>query len=140
MTEVARILHVLGVILWIGGGLMGALLAASAVARGKEVREAILGDLRRALLFVSAPGLVLAFVSAIAILASHWDVYRTMGWSHAKLTLGILLAGVSGVLSARVRKAAMGERESSAGLYMALGGTLAIGGLLALVLVFVRPF
>jgi putative membrane protein len=140
MTEVARILHVLGVILWIGGGLTAAFLATGAVTRGKDVREAILSDVRRALLFVSAPGLVLAFVAGVAILTSHWDLYRTMGWSHAKLTLGVLLAGVSGVLTARVRKAATGERESAAGLFTGLGGALAIGALLALVLVFLRPF
>lgn len=140
MLEVARILHVLGVILWIGGGLTSALLATSAIARSKDVHDAILSDVRRALLFVSAPGLVLAFVAGVAILASHWDVYRTMGWSHAKLTLGLLLAGVSGALSARVRKAATAEREPNAGVFMALGGALALGALLALVLVFARPF
>jgi putative membrane protein len=140
MHDIARILHLLGVILWIGGGLTGALIATSAAARGKELREAMLGDVRRALLFVSTPGLVLAFVGAVAMLVPQWSVYSHAGWSHAKLTLGLLLAGVSGVLGARVRKAASGEREAPAGLFMALGGTLAIGALLALVLVVLRPF
>jgi tetrahydromethanopterin S-methyltransferase subunit F len=39
-----------------------------------------------------------------------------------------------------VRRAATGEREAPAGLFAALGGTLAIGALLAIVLVVVRPF
>ena len=30
MGELARVIHMLGVILWIGGGITGALLAASA--------------------------------------------------------------------------------------------------------------
>lgn len=140
MHSVALILHILGVILWIGGGLAGAMVAMTAASRGKEIREAALGDVRRALLFVSAPGLVLAFAGAIALLVPGWEAFRSMGWVHAKLTLGVLLAGVSGVLSGRVRRAATGERDAPAGLFAALGGTLAVGALLAIVLVVLRPF
>ena len=140
MHSVALILHILGVILWIGGGLAGAMVAMTAASRGKEIREAALGDVRRALLFVSAPGLVLAFAGALAILLPGWDAFRSMGWVHAKLTLGIVLAGVSGALSGRVRRAATGERDAPAGLFAALGGTLAVGALLAIVLVVLRPF
>ncbi|MBX7194646.1 MAG: CopD family protein [Sandaracinaceae bacterium] len=140
MHSVARILHILGVIFWIGGGLAGAMIAMTAAGRGKDIRETMLGDVRRALLFVSAPGLVLAFAGALAMLLPGWDEYRAMGWVHAKLTLGLLLSGVSGVLSARIRKAASGERDSPSGLYAALGGTLAMGAVLAVVLVILRPF
>jgi putative membrane protein len=140
MHSIALVLHILGVILWIGGGLAGAMVAMTAAVRGKEIREATLGDLRRALLFVSAPGLVLTFAGALVLLVPGWEAYRSMGWVHAKLTLGVLLAAVSGLLSARVRRAATGEREAPAGLFAALGGTLAIGALLAIVLVVVRPF
>ncbi len=140
MHALARILHILGIILWIGGGLSGALVAMTAAGRGKDIREAMLADVRRVLLFVSAPGLVLAFAGALAMLVPGWDTYHSMGWVHAKLTLGVVLAGVSGVLSGRIRKAASGERDAPSGLYAALGGTLAMGALLAIVLVELRPF
>ena len=140
MVSAALILHLLGVILWIGGGLAGALIAMAAAARGRDLRLAILGDVRRALLFVAGPGLVLAFAGGLALLATSWDVYSTMGWVHAKVTLAIFLAAVSGILSGRLRKAASGERDAPAGLFAALGGTLAAGALLAIVLVVTRPF
>jgi putative membrane protein len=140
MHSVALVLHILGVILWVGGGVAGATVAMTATSRGRELREAALGDVRRALLFVSAPGLVLAFAGALALLVPEWSVYRSMGWVHAKLTLGLVLAAVSGVLSARVRRAATGERDAPAGLFASLGGTLAVGALLAVVLVVLRPF
>lgn len=140
MTSAALILHLLGVVLWIGGGVAGALIAMSAAARGRDLRLALLGDVRRALLFVSGPGLVLAFAGGLALLATSWDVYRTMGWVHAKLTLGLFLAAVSGILSARLRTAASGERDVPAGLFAALAGTLGLGALLAIVLVVTRPF
>ncbi|MBN8612771.1 MAG: CopD family protein [Deltaproteobacteria bacterium] len=140
MLSVALILHLLGVIVWIGGGVAGALIAMSAASRGKDLRQAVLGDVRRALLFVSAPGLVLAFAGGLVMLISGWASYRSMGWLHAKLTIGVLLAAVSGILSGRIRRAATGERDAPAGLFAALGGTLAIGALLALVLVVLRPF
>ena len=43
MHSIALILHILGVILWIGGGLAGAMVAMTAASRGKEIREAALG-------------------------------------------------------------------------------------------------
>lgn len=140
MQTAALILHLVGVIFWIGGGLSAAMVAMAAAARGKELRTAVLGDVRRALLFVSAPGLVLAFAGALALLIPQWDLYRSMGWVHAKLTVGVLLAAVSGILSGRIRKAASGERDAPAGLFAALGGTLAIGAVSAVVLVVLRPF
>ncbi len=140
MSSAALILHLVGVILWIGGGLAGALVAMTAATRGKDMREALLGDVRRALLFVSAPGLVLAFAGGLAMLAMSWDVYRSMGWVHAKLTIALGLAAVSGILSARIRKAATGQRDAPAGLFAALGGALAMGALMAIVLVVLRPF
>ena len=139
MSELARVLHILGVILWIGGGITGALLAASASTREKSIREIIFVHVRTALLFVSTPGLVLAWVGALAMLIPNWALYAHEGWSHAKLTLGIVLSGVSGVLSARVRKGAQGT-ETTAGMLAGLGMSLAIGALLALVLVIFRPF
>jgi len=140
MSSIALIMHILGVVLWLGGGIAGALVASTAAARGKELREAVLGDVRRALLFVSAPGLVLAFVGAAALVVPGWDAFRSMGWVHAKIAIAILLAGASGMLSARVRKAASGERDAPAGLFAAVGGMLAMGTLLAIVLVVLRPF
>ena len=139
MSELAHLIHILGVILWIGGGITGALLAASATTREKPIREAIFVHVRTALLFVSTPGLVLAWVGALAMLIPNWSLYVHEGWSHAKLTLGIILSGVSGVLSARIRKGAEGK-ETTAGLLAALGMSLAIGAVLALVLVIFRPF
>lgn len=140
MQSLSLILHILGVVLWIGGSLTGALLAMSAAGRDKTLRQAMLGDVRRVLLFVAAPGLVLTFAGAFAMLVPAWDAFRSMGWVHAKLTIGVLLAAVSGMLSGRVRRAASGERDTAAGLFAALGGTLAIGGLFAIVLVVLRPF
>lgn len=140
MRSVALVLHLVGVILWIGGGLAAAMMAVAASSREGASRSDGLTDARRALLQVSSPGLVLAFVGGLAIVVPHWDAFRAMGWVHAKITIGVVAAGLSGALTARIRRAAVGERPASAGLFASLGGGLALLALFSVILAVFRPF
>ncbi len=109
MTELnltLRALHLFGAVLWIGGAVAVALLAA-AVAEGTK-GDPLAPVLRRVALRVATPGMLLAWAGGLTLLAMGWAGYRSAGWMHAKLLFVFLAAGLTGVLSARMRRWAAG--------------------------------
>lgn len=116
---VLQALHILGDILWVGGTLTAALVAAFAPSDG---RTAVAAAARRAVLLVATPGMVLAWVAGLWMLLARWtDVYQSAGWMHAKLTLALVLSGITGFLTGRLRKAAKGKAQASPGAMRAMG-------------------
>lgn len=139
MDQVARLIHILGVVLWIGGTVTALWAAASAPA-SKEGREAALSAARRAMMAIAGPGILLAWLGGLTLLLSHWsDVYARAGWMHGKLTVGIVVSALHGIATARMRKAATGERDASAGLFAGFAIAVLLLGLVAIALVVLRP-
>jgi putative membrane protein len=139
LREVSLVLHLLGVLLWIGGCASAAWTAAQLATAPKEARTAGLAAVRRSLLAIATPGLLLAWLGGLTIFVSFIDVYRSAGWMHGKLTIALALSAVHGVLVARVRRAASGEREGSQGLFAGLAMALVIGAAIVVALVVLRP-
>ena len=118
-----RIAHVVGVILWIGGALSVALVAAAAEG---EARRSLATVARSVALKVATPGMVLAWLGGLAMFALHLDAYLKAGWMHGKITIALIVAALTGVLSGKLRKAAAGEAVKP--------GTLRTLGLVIIVL------
>ena len=106
-----RVLHVIGVTLWIGGVLSVGLVGAFASGERR-----VLAAARHASLRVATPGMVLAFVGGFTMFFVSLDTYKSAGWVHIKITLAIIAAALTGVLSGKLRKAAAGVEVSSSTL------------------------
>lgn len=135
---VLKALHILGVILWVGGVVTAALIAAFAPSDG---RTAVAAAARRAVLLVATPGMLLAWVVGLWILIARWsDVYGTEGWMHAKLTLALIVTGLTGFATGRLRKAATGKATVSPASMRILGGSVILLAVGVLFLAFLHPF
>lgn len=139
LREVSLVLHLLGVVLWIGGCASAAWTAAQLATATKEGRAEGLAAVRRSLLVIATPGLLLAWLGGLTLFVSFLDVYARAGWLHGKITIAVALSAIHGVLMARVRRASTGERETSQGLFAGLGMALVIGAAIAVALVVFRP-
>ena len=109
-------LHLLGAIFWVGGIAALAMLVLSAqktggkTVSGSSVDQAGAARLAR---FVArrvvTPAMLIAFVGGLAMFAMGIDGYLKMGWLHGKITLAVVAAGLSGVLTAKLKRVADGE-------------------------------
>lgn len=94
-----KVFHFLGVILWMGGTIGSALLAAYAADAGTNAAA----PTRRFLRTVAVPAMILAWLGGLGMAI---PVFSTIGgWFHAKLALVLAASGLSGAISATLRKA-----------------------------------
>ena len=121
MNAWLHVIHILGVIAWIGGVVSVGLVGALAAGEGKVLAAARAVSLR-----VATPGLVLAWLGGLTMFIMHIDVYKRAGWMHAKITLALIAAALTGVLSGKLRKAAAGQDVASSTLRNLAMGTLFI--------------
>lgn len=127
-----KVLHIFGVIAWIGG------LAAVVIAAASAMKPEVSTEARAAALKFAIPGMVLAWVGGLAIFAIGLDAYLAAGWMHAKITFALVASGLSGALTGKLRKASAGQDVSAGSLRGLLAGLLISAGLV-LVMVFLGP-
>jgi len=127
---VLRALHLIGVIAWIGGAATAALVVVFAA---NDARREASAAARRAVLWIATPGMVLAWVAGLTVLLHGWSaVYSKAGWMHGKVTVALIAAALTGVLTGRLRKAASGDKPASEGLLRGVGiGLLALAVVVA---------
>ena len=126
----------LGFMVWIGGAIAIS-LAASATT---ETPQATRGNLHRASMAVVAPGILAAWVGGLGMLLPHFsEVYARAGWMHTKLTLLILLSGLTGALSAKLRKSANGSSDVSAATFRKIGVVMFLLASVVISLAVIRP-
>ncbi len=138
MREISLFLHVLGVILWVGGCASAAFNAAQLMGASSAARVEGLSAVRRTLQVVATPGLLLAWLGGLTMFVSFFDIYARAGWMHGKLTIAILLSAIHGILLARVRRAAS-SGSGSAGGFAGFAMALVMGAALVVALVIFRP-
>ena len=110
-------LHLLGVILWVGGTI-----AASLVSKN---------DALRILKRMANPGMLLAYAFGLSMLIpSFREVYARAGWMHTKLLLLLVMSAFTGIMQARLKK------DKNVG---ALGAATTATALVILLLATVRP-
>ena len=136
MELALRAIHFLGGILWIGGTVAIAVVAGQIKSSNEEAFKA----LRGASLKVATGGMLLAWIGGLGVLIpSFTSVYVKQGWMHGKLTLVLIAAALSGVLSAKLRKAAAGETVAPATV-QTLGLIIGAIALAVVILATLRPF
>lgn len=136
---IARILHVFGNIVWLGGGMAAAFAMAFLASETKETRLAAARALRRVVLLAVTPGMLLGLGAGLYMLLDGWSaLYARQPWMHAKLTVGLIAAAFSGVLSGRLRRAAAGSDDISAGAMKAAGAVLLLSAIANVMFVFLR--
>ncbi len=133
---VFRYLHFLGLTFWVGTAMAVAAIAAAPMAVESGVAQA----LRKVTLRVTTPAMLVAFVGGFGMLLPNFaEVYAKQGWMHTKLTLLIVLAGVTGVLTGRLRRWADGQDVSQA-TFRRLAWAIAIIAVLVVTFAVFRPF
>lgn len=135
-SDIALIIHFLGLLMWIGGAATCSWIAASLVSSGDTKA---LSSVRSGLLAIVMPGILLATLGGLGRLIPNWSThYAHAPWMHIKLTIGLVLAGMHGLLVNRVRKASTGT-PVPAGMFVGIGVTYVVLGLVAASLAILRP-
>lgn len=127
-----RAVHLAGAILWFGTAITVGLIAY----RLGDPRQAhALRDVARKL---ATPGMIIAWLGGLTMLAFGWSGYARAGWMHGKLLLVFIASGMTGALTVRLRKWAAGEDVAVESLRRMSFALLAIM-LLVLVAVLLGP-
>jgi putative membrane protein len=140
MYEWAKALHVIAVISWMAGMLYLPRLFVyhCDAAIGSQQSETFKIMERRLLKAIINPAMVLTWILGLYLAWSgHWF---TAGWFHAKLTLVLLMSGVHGFLSARVRDFSLDRNTRSAKFYRIINEVPTVLMILIVILVVVKPF
>lgn len=133
---VFRYLHFLGITFWLGS----AVAVAIAAAAPPPWESGIAQTLRKVSLRVTTPAMLVAFAGGFGMLIpSFAEVYAKQGWMHAKLTLLLILAGVTGVLTGKLRRWAEGQ-DVTPKTFARLAWTIAAIGVLIVTFAVFRPF
>lgn len=135
-TIVFRYLHFLGITFWIGSAVAVAIAAAAPTPWESGIAQA----LRKVTLRVTTPSMLVAFAGGFGMLIpSFAEVYAKQGWMHSKLTLLLLLAGATGVLTGKLRRWAEGQ-EVAHKTFGRLAWVIAILAVLIVTFAIFRPF
>jgi protoporphyrinogen IX oxidase len=104
---ILKALHIFGAIVWIGGIVAVSMAALALTATSvKDGVIALRGSARR----LAVPGMILAWIGGLGMLAVSFH-YMKMGWFHGKLLLVIIASGLTGVITAKLRKVELGQIE-----------------------------
>ena len=104
-----------------------------------ETRLAAAKALRRVVLLIVTPGMLLSLGAGLVMLLDGWALlYAKAPWMHAKLTVGLIAAAFSGVLSGRLRRAGEGSGELSPGAFRTAGLVLLLSAIANVCFVFLR--
>ena len=130
MYEIATALHIVSVVIWMGGLLFTAILLARQPATAvPSLRSAFRMVLTPAMLLVWALGLYLA-------ISGGWF---SQGWLHAKLLVVVILSGLHGMLIGQMRKAEVAGFVPG-GMLQAMPWVAGVGTLVAVGLAVLQPF
>ena len=133
---VFRYVHFLGMAFWVGSAV-GVAIAAAAPTQWES---GIAQSLRKVTLRVTTPSMLVAFAGGFGMLIPDFtEIYAKAGWMHAKLTLLILLAATTGVLTGKLRRWAAGE-EVEAKTFGRLAWVMGILGVLIVTFAVFKPF
>jgi protoporphyrinogen IX oxidase len=133
------VVHVFGVVLWVGSLLVVSSLMALVPEEVGTAKERVIGLARRLVTVSSNTGAAVAIVFGILAILSEPGVLR-QGWLHAKLFLVLLMVLVQARLYYRIRALENSPGTASRGEFSMIHGLVSLLLIGILVLVFVKPF
>ncbi len=140
MYEWAKALHIIAVISWMAGMLyLPRLFVYHCDAEiGSKQSETFKVMERRLLKAIINPAMIATWILGLYLM---WSAgWYTSGWFHAKLLLVLLMSGVHGFLTSRVRDFALDRNTRSAKFYKIINEVPTILMILIVILVVVKPF
>jgi len=140
MYEWAKALHVIAVISWMAGMLYLPRLFVyhCDAAIGSVQSETFKVMERRLLKAIINPAMILTWILGIYLAwTGHWLM---AGWFHGKLLLVVMMSGVHGFFSARVRDFALDRNTRSQKFYRFINEVPTVLMVLIVILVIVKPF
>jgi uncharacterized membrane protein len=136
---ILRIIHVIGNIAWLGGGAVAAFAMAMLASEAPATRLAAAQALRKVVLFLVTPGMLLSLGAGLIMLLSEWStLYAKQPWMHGKLTVGLIAAAFSGVLSGRLRRGSSDAEALSPKAFRTAGLVLVLSAVANVTLVIMR--
>lgn len=103
-----KAVHLYGVILWVGGVfVVGVMARQVGDVEGDKLAVSRVG--RGAMLQAGGVGLVLAWLGGLSLFMLQLQVFRSAHWLHAKITIALVVSGLTGVISGKLRRAAAGD-------------------------------
>lgn len=133
---VFRYFHFVGIVFWVGTAMAVAMIASAPSSADSGLARA----LRAVTIRVTTPAMLLAFAGGFGMLIPKFvEVYAKQGWMHAKLALLLVLAGVTGVLTGKLRRWAEGQ-DVDPRAFSRLAWGIAILAILIVTLAVFRPF
>jgi len=104
------VLHILGVVLWVGGLLMASgTLMAQAEENSAEARQVLARLGRRWLRAMADPGALLAILAGIALITTNSHYYLHARWLELKMVFVLGLIGMHGMIGVRAKRFAEGR-------------------------------
>jgi putative membrane protein len=133
---VFRYLHFLGIVFWVGSAVAAAMIASRPATFGGGAAQ----GLRTVTVRVTTPAMLVAFAGGFGMLIPRFaELYAKQGWMHAKLALLLVLAGVTGVLTGKLRRWAQGQ-DVDPTTFGRLAWAVAVLAILIVTLAVFRPF
>jgi putative membrane protein len=133
------ILHVFGVVMWLGALLVISSLMRLATNEVGVARESLIGAARQLMRFSANIGALVAIIFGVAALLME-PVLLTFGWFHLKLLLVLILLGCHFRLYQRIGAIEKNPSTGTRGEFAMLHGIVSAALLFILALLFLRPF
>lgn len=140
MYEWIKAVHVIAVIAWMAGMLyLPRLMVYHTEAQTGSIQSETFKIMERRLLKgIINPAMILTWIAGLYL---AWSAFGFKGgWLHGKILLVIVLSGIHGYLSGRVRAFAEDRNDKTAGFYRILNEVPAVLMVLIVILVIVKPF
>ena len=135
--ELIKVAHLTSMVLWIGSAFTVP-MAVLALSKSESAYQALtVTAFRRAYVWVGGVGIIGTWVFGLALLSiGQWF---NAPWMWAKLAVVIVLSGLHGALSGRLKKLAQRSQDVPTRLLKSLVALHAIGLLAVLSLVIFKP-
>lgn len=140
MYEWIKAVHVIAVIAWMAGMLyLPRLMVYHTEAQTGSIQSETFKIMERRLLKgIINPAMILTWIAGLYL---AWSAFGFKGgWLHGKILLVIVLSGIHGYLSSRVRAFAEDRNDKTARFYRILNEVPAVLMVLIVILVIVKPF
>ena len=133
--------HMIAVVTWFAGLFyLPRLFVYHAMAEDAIGRERFVVMERKLYRGIMWPSMIVVVVLGLWMLFLNWDVYRTQGWMHAKLTLATLLIVYHFWCGNFLRDLRDGRSARSHVFYRVFNELPVLGLVAIVILVIVRPF
>lgn len=132
MTPWLLAVHILGVVLWIGGLLATAVVLAQSAAVDPAARAAIAQPARKLMRLLADAGAALVLVAGVWMLSADASGYFAQHWFQTKLVLVVGLLALHGVIAVRAKRAAVGGEIAARQAWGLFCGVLATAAAIVL--------